>query len=343
MAPTRLSPAEADCFASLALDCLHREYPNKIAHVLNSAEDVKPPRELTPAFYGCYDWHSAVHNHWVLVRLTRLFPQASFASAATQALNERLTPANIAQEVRYLETPGRESFERPYGLSWLLQLCAELKEWRSPEAHRWSAACAPLESSVIARLSAWLPKLSHPVRTGEHTNTAFALGLMLDYARAASQTEFLRLLEESSARFYLDDTNCPIGYEPSGEDFLSPCLAEADLGRRIMPTQEFAAWLSNFIPRFDLEPSEIIDETDGKMGHLIGLDLSRAWMLAGIVSALPLPDPRRYYLSALANTLEQSGLRRIDREKYHGAHWLGTFAVYLLTQRGLPDSPPAIG
>src|SRR5580692_661213 len=234
----------AERFSQLALNCVHREYPNKIAHHLSSDADVKPPRELTPAFYGCFDWHSSVHGHWLLVRLTRLFPKASFAADARRALGQSLTPNHIAREVAYLNAEGRNSFERPYGLAWLLQLDAELKEWDDPDARRWYGTLHPLEEAATARIAAWLPKLSHPIRTGEHNNTAFGLGLMLDYARISGNTNFGKLVESRARDYYLQDRNCPLTYEPSGEDFLSPCLAEADVMRRILPEAEFVRWFT---------------------------------------------------------------------------------------------------
>lgn len=328
-----LDTLTAERFAALALACVHREFPNKISHALNSREDVKSPHELTPAFFGCYDWHSAVHNHWVLVRLARLFPAAPFTSHAKRALNQTLTSANITQEVRYLNADGRESFERPYGLAWLLQLAAELQEWGTPEAIEWSANLAPLEHSVTSRLATWLSKLNRLVRTGEHTNTAFALGLMLDYARITKKADFENLLKDRITHFFLADKNCAVPYEPSGEDFLSPCLAEADLVRRILPRAEFPSWLARLLPDIHFTSTAIADDSDGKLGHLTGLDLSRAWMLAGIASALAPDHPQRVHFLQLANTLKESGLSRMDTEQYHGAHWLGSFAVYLLTGR----------
>jgi hypothetical protein len=331
----RFDGGEAERLAALALDCVHREFPNKIAHVLSSLADVKSPRELTPVFFGCYDWHSAVHSHWVLVRLMHLFPEAAFASSARRALSESFTANKIAQEVEYLEAEGREAFERPYGLAWLLQLVAELKEWDVPEARDWVAALQPLESTATARLALWLPKLNRPVRTGEHNNTAFALGLLLDYAHVTGNTAFGNLIEGRARYFYFRDRNCPLSYEPSGEDFFSPCLAEADLVRRLLPADEFAPWLTAFLPDIHLEPIHAPDTRDGKLGHLIGLNLSRAWMLAGIIAGLPPNDARREPFSLLANQLMQAGLNAIHRENYSGAHWLGTFAVYLLSGRGL--------
>jgi hypothetical protein len=335
MADSDFDQTQAARFARLALDCVHKEYPNKIAHSLNSDADVKPPRELTPAFYGCFDWHSSVHGHWLLVRLIRLFPQAPFAPEARQAVAQSITEAHIAQEVKYLNGEGRISFERPYGLAWLLQLAAELGESDDPEMRQWSATLRPLEQAAVARLSGWLPKLDHPIRVGEHNNTAFGLGLMLDYARGAGNAEFARLVESRVRDYYLKDTGCPLNYEPSGEDFLSPCLAEADVMRRILPPAEFARWFTAFLPRVDLEPTRVIDFTDGKLYHLAGLNLSRAWMLEGIVSGLPADDAHRAPLTALAGRLRQAGLESIRGEHYEGGHWLGSFALYLVSGRGL--------
>jgi hypothetical protein len=326
-AQTVFGAAAAERFARLALDCVHREYPNKIAHAMNSDRDARPPRELTPAFYGCYDWHSSVHGHWLLARLARKYPAASFAAPARAALNRSLTPANIAREAEYLSAPGRESFERPYGLAWLLQLAAELRQWQDPDAERWSRAMGPLELAAVSRVQSWLPKLSHPVRSGEHSQTAFALGLMLDYARVAGNAEFARLLEARIRAYYQHDRNCPVAFEPSGEDFLSPCLAEADAVRRVLPRGEFALWFNGFMPKVTLRPEKVTDPTDGKLAHLDGLNLSRAWMLERIAEALGREDLKR-----LAAEHREAGLRAVTGEHYAGGHWLGSFAVYLVTR-----------
>ena len=276
-----LDAAAAGRFARLALACVHQEYPNKIAHVLTSDADVAPPRELTPAFYGCYDWHSSVHGHWLLARLARTFPDAPFAADARAALAADLTPEKIAGEVAYLAGPGRVSFERPYGLAWLLQLAAELREWNDPDARRWSAALAPLERAAADRLREWLPKLAHPIRIGEHDQTAFAFGLVLDWARTAGDEAMRDLLVARIRELYLGDRGCPIAYEPSGQDFLSPCLAEADLVRRVLPGADYAAWLGAFLPGIPLagsaawlEPAVVADPSDPKLAHLDGLNLS---------------------------------------------------------------------
>jgi len=342
MAQSDFDEAQAARFARLALECVHKEYPNKIAHSLNSDADVKPPRELTPAFYGCYDWHSSVHGHWLLARLIRLFPNAPFVPEARAAVARSLTDGHIAQEVKYLNDTGRGSFERPYGLAWLLQLAAELRESDDPQLRQWSATLDPLELAAVARISLWLPKLEWPIRVGEHNNTAFGLGLMMDYARIAGNEEFGRLLESRTRDYYLKDTNCPVAYEPSGEDFLSPCLAEADAMRRVLPPAEFARWFAAFLPRVDMEPTYVKDFSDGKLYHLAGLNLSRAWMLEGIVSRLPGDDARRGQLSALAARLRKAGLESIRSEHYEGGHWLGSFAVYLVSGRGITSGHTGI-
>lgn len=341
--PTDLDPAAVQRFAGLALACVHKQYPNKISHVLASDADVKPPCELTPAFCGCFDWHSAVHGHWLLVRLVRTFPDAPFVPAARAALAQSLTPAHVVGEVRYLEGPGRSDFERPYGLAWLLQLAAELREWNDPQAGEWARTLEPLTRSAAGRLKTWLPKLSYPIRIGEHSQTAFAFGLVLDWARATGEREMATLLETRTRDYYLADRDCPMAYEPSGQDFLSPCLAEADLVRRVLSPPAFAAWLGGFLPRLPLDgssawlqPAVVTDPTDGKLAHLDGLNLSRAWMLEGIAAGLPNDDPRIPSLRAAAAAHRSSGLAAVTGTHYEGGHWLGSFAVYLVTGRGLP-------
>lgn len=341
--PTQeLDAAFAERFGKLALECVHREYPNKIAHVMADDADARPPRELTPAFYGCYDWHSAVHGHWLLARLARTFPDSPIAGRARAALAVSLTPEKIASEVRYLEGPGRISFERPYGLAWLLQLAAELREWDDPEARAWQAALEPLERVAAARIREWVPKLTRPIRGGEHDQTAFAFGLILDWARVAKNTETEALLRARIETFYLGDRACPLAYEPSGHDFLSPCLAEADLVRRLLPPPAFATWLGGFLPQIPLEPTAgwlepgiVTDPGDPKLAHLDGLNLSRAWMLEGIVAGLPQDDPRLGALRAAAAAHRTAGLAAVTGAHYEGGHWLGSFAMYLVTGRGL--------
>ena len=329
-------------YARLALECVHREYPNKIAHVLSGDSDAQPPRKLHPAFYGCFDWHSAVHGHWLLVRLTRLFPRADFASAARRALDKNLTKTNIAGELAYLRAEGRASYERPYGLAWLLQLAAELHEWDDPDARRWRAALDPLAKECAQRFRDWLPKLSHPIRTGEHSQTAFALGLVHDWARVSKDDSLRKLVELRSRDYYAKDRGWSFGFEPSGQDFLSPGLAEADLMRRVLEPARFAAWLGVFLPQISLtpstdwlEPAIVTDRNDGKLVHLDGLNIARAWMLEGIASGLPKNDPRILAIEAVAKQHRKAGLSAIANQSYEGGHWLGSFAVYLVTRRGL--------
>lgn len=337
-----LDAAAGARFANLALHCAHMEYPNKISHTLESDADVRPPRELAPAFFGCYDWHSSVHGHWLLARLARQFPQAPFAADARSALAESLTPAHIAGEVAYFQTPGRASYERPYGLAWLLLLAAELRTWNDPQAMEWSQTLAPLEAEAAQHLRSWLPKLRYPIRVGEHSQTAFAFGLVHDWARITHDTGMQSLIESKARAFYASDTNCPLAYEPSGEDFLSPCLAEADLMRRILPAREYGQWLHRFLPIIPthaktawLAPGEVTDRSDPKLAHLDGLNLSRSWMLLGIASGLPQGDRRSGALNAAAEAHAAAALPAVTGEHYEGGHWLGTFAVYLTTSAGL--------
>ena len=334
-----LDAPTAGRFAKLALDCVHREYPNKIAHLLNNASDAKTARELTPAFYGCFDWHSSVHGHWLLARVARQFPKADFTPRIKAALAQSLSRESLTREASYMTAPGRLGFERPYGLAWLLQLAAELKHWDDRDAQQWSRNLEPVEAASVAAVSAWLPKLTHPVRSGEHSNTAFSLGIMLDYAIANNKPEFKVLLERKARDFYTKDRACPLNYEPSGEDFLSPCFAEADVMRRILPQAEFAPWLTQFLPEIPkngssswLKPGVVADPTDGKLAHLDGLNLSRAWMLDRIAAALPATDPRVPALKASSNRHAEDGLRAVTGAHYEGGHWLGTFAVYLLAR-----------
>jgi hypothetical protein len=329
-------------FAELALECLHKEYPNKISHVMSSDEDAKPPRELTPIFSGCFDWHSAVHGHWLLVRLCRLYPDAPFVPKARAALAESFQPQKAAVEMEYLKADGRETFERPYGLAWLLQLSAELHEWDDPQAREWAGTIEPIEQEAATRFKQWLPKLSYPVRTGLHSQTAFAMGLVYDWAKSRGDREMVELITQRARDYHLRDHGASLSFEPSGQDFLSPILAEADLMRRVLKPAEFAAWLGRFLPELTLDgssewlcPAVVTDKADGHLAHLDGLNLSRAWMLEGIVAGLPKNDPRIPGLRRAAEEHCRAGLAEVTGEHYEGGHWLGSFAVYLVTKRGL--------
>jgi len=331
-------------FANLALSCVHREYPNKIAHVLISDDDAQTPRQLTPAFYGCFDWHSAVHGHWLLARLARL--DKNLTDDCSKALRQSLTKENLECEAKYVNNNQRQAFERPYGLAWFLQLVMELDEWSQDEKQlteisQWRENLRPLEMIIVQRLSAWLPKLSYPVRSGEHSQTAFALGLSLDYARHMKNLDFIQLIETQARRFFSSDKMYPFHYEPSGEDFLSAGLAEADVMRRVLnkTNSEFLEWFNEFIPDknllSNLEPPSISDPTDPKLIHLAGLCLSRAWMLEGICQALPDNTEQKTQFEQLSQRNARAGLVAIDEKHYEGGHWLGTFAIYFITKRGL--------
>lgn len=333
-------------FANFALACVHKEYPNKISHTLNNDGDIKAPHELTPAFYGCYDWHSSVHGHWLLARLAGDYQgrveEPAFVRPAIAALQKSITPQNIATEIAYFESPGRKSFERPYGLAWALQLDKELRNSASPELLALAPIYAPLAQKARNQIIAWLPNLRYPVRSGEHSQTAFALGLALDWANNANDIEFRNLIIARARAFYLNDKNCPINYEPSGEDFLSPCLAEAALMARVLPRAEFSRWLSAFLPQIPRNTSSgwlpigiVTDRSDPKLAHIDGLNLSRAWMLHQIAASLPEWDKRTIPITSTAEAHANATLPAITGEHYEGGHWLGTFAVYLLSGEGL--------
>lgn len=331
-----------DRFAALALSCVHQEYPNKISHVLQGDADARPPRELYPAFYGCFDWHSSVHGHWLLTRILATDPETPMRPAIETALGRSFTATNIAGEVAYYTQPGRRSFERPYGLAWFLQLVAELEESEQPLQQEWRETLRPLEAAIVDQIEDWLPNLAYPIRLGTHAQTAFAFGLMIDYARTVGDEALENLIVNTVRNFHLADINCPLAYEPSGEDFLSPCLMEADLMRRVLAPDDFAAWLSDFLPQIPadgstawLVPGVVFDASDGKLVHLDGLNLSRAWALEGIAAGLPGDDPRRAALMASAAEHTETGIASVSDEHYSGSHWLGSFATYLTTRRGI--------
>ena len=269
-----LSPSEGSHFASLALKCVQKEYPNKLDHTINDKDDVRNPRDLHPAFYGCFDWHSTVHGHWMLVQLLKLFPNLPEAKQIRSALNANLSEKNIAGEVAYLKQQNRASFERTYGWAWLLKLAAELRGWNDPDGQRWSTNLQPLADAFVEKYLSFLPKQNYPIRTGVHPNTAFGLAFALDYARAVGDKKLEALIIERSRTYYGKDTNYPAAWEPGGEDFFSPALMEADLMRRVMTKPEFAGWFRRFLPGIVrhqpaqlLQPAVVTDRTDPKLVH----------------------------------------------------------------------------
>lgn len=320
-------------YLRLALDGIHREYPNQVALRLEGDGDLRPPRELTPAFYGCYDWHSAVHGHWLLARAVRR--GSPLADDCRRALAESLTAEHIARELLHLGP--RPGFERPYGLAWLLALHGELvasEDWALVPLAR---VLQPLAMVAAARMRAWLAKLHRPIRSGVHSQTAFAMSLVLDWATITSDGETRTLVERRALDYHGEDRDLPLHLEPSGEDFLSSSLGVADLMRRVLDGEAFSMWLDRALPGFVdtgevvLAPETVTDPSDGRLAHLDGLNLSRAWMLRGIAAALPKDDVRRPRLELLARENAEAGLGAIAGRPYEGTHWLGTFAAYLLT------------
>lgn len=333
-AVARLSPETALGFSGLALNCIHKEYPNKPDHVINDPAEVQNPEELHPVFYGCFDWHSAVHGHWMLVRLLRTFPALPNAEEIRNALDENFSPDNVRAEVEYLDQANRKSFERTYGWAWLLKLAEELHEWDDPDGNRWEENLAPLTRAIVERYLDFLPRQTYPIRTGVHPNTAFGIAFALDYAVATGNQELKNLLVERSLTYYGNDEKYPAGWEPGGEDFFSPSLMEADLMRRVLDGDGFQDWFHRFLPDLPktlLEPAVVSDRSDPKIVHLDGLNLSRAWCMAGIASALPDGDPGKQKLEDSAARHAEDALEHVASGHYEGEHWLASFAVYLLT------------
>ncbi len=315
----------ASQLAALPLAHIRRELPHKLDHVMFDEGDLRRPRELHPAFYGCYDWHSAVHGHWMLARLMRIVPGLRERDVIAQLFDETLTPENIAVEAAYLV--GRPAFERTYGWAWTLELARELT------GTRWAPNLQPLVDTVVAAFRAFLPSQTYPIRTGLHANTAFALGLALDHARAAHHRDLEALILERADRYYAGDVNAPAQWEPSGEDFLSPTLVEIDLMRRVLPADELITWLHGFMPALPptlLFPATVSDRSDPKLAHLDGLNLSRAWCFRSIAAALPSDHSLRPALVAAAHEHTHAGLAHVTTGNYMGEHWLASFAVYLL-------------
>ncbi|HEY6231544.1 MAG TPA: DUF2891 domain-containing protein, partial [Pyrinomonadaceae bacterium] len=278
-----LTQTEASHFAQLALKCVTKEYPNKPEHVLNDAGDVQNPKALHPAFYGCYDWHSSVHGHWMLVRLLRLFPDLPEAPQIRKALDENLRSANIRVETAYLKQKNRQSFERTYGWAWLLKLAEELSLSNDSQANTWSRNLQPLAEALVESYVLFLPKQTYPIRTGVHPNTAFGMAFAFDYARASGNNKLAALIAERSRSYFAKDRNYPGAWEPGGEDFFSPALMEADLMRRVLNPAEFRRWFARFLPQLSngvpatlLKPATVTDRSDPKLVHLDGLNLSRA-------------------------------------------------------------------
>jgi len=334
----RLNAESASHFARLALKCIKKEFPNKPEHVMTDPSEVRNPAAFHPAFYGCYDWHSSVHGHWMLVRILKTFPDLAEAAEIRGALDANLTAENIAVEVKYLELPGRKSFERTYGWAWLLKLVEELGGWEDEDGRRWWTNLQPLAEEIVKLYLDFLPKQTYPIRRGVHPNTAFGIAFALDYARQGGKSNLEKLLVERSLSYFGQDADCPAAWEPDGDDFFSPCLMEAELMRRILSPEEFQEWFHRFLPGLAagepkslLEPADVSDRSDPRIVHLDGLNLSRAWCMRGIARALPEEDPLQSVLAGSAVRHAEATLPHIVSGHYEGEHWLASFAVYLLS------------
>jgi hypothetical protein len=325
-----LTESLAARLASIALGHVEREYPNKPGHVLSGPEDARTPADLHPIFHGSYDWHSCVHGYWMLARLLRRFPAMEPAPAIRALFHRRITPAAVAGECAYLEPRTARGFERPYGWGWLLALAAELG--RHP-SEPWAATLIPLAQVFAQRFRGFLPLATYPVRVGTHFNTAFGLLMAADHLEATGD---LPLLRATALRWYGPDRDCPAWGEPSGDDFLSSALIEAACMARLLPQADFTPWFAAFLPRIAqrepatlFAPVTVSDRSDGKIAHLDGLNLSRAWCWRRLAATLPPGDPRRPPMEQAAAAHLQAGLPHVGGD-YMGEHWLASFAVLAL-------------
>lgn len=337
--PPGLTAAQATAFARLALAGIGKEYPNKPADVINSDADVRPPREIHPAFYGSYDWHSSVHGHWMLVRLLERFPDLELAPEIRAALSRNLTRENLAAEAAFFARPGAKPYERPYGWAWLLKLAEELHGRDDPDFREWEANLEPLVRVIVQGYLDHYPKQTYPTRSGVHSNTAFGLAFALDWARTTGHAELERRIVERAGTYYAHDRDLPAAWEPDGADFFSPSLMEADLMRRVLPEAEFRAWfagafpaIASGVPKNLLEPAIVTDRTDPQLVHLDGLNLSRARCMRSVAAALPDDDPARRVLLDSAATHAAAALPHVTSGDYAGEHWLASFATWLLTE-----------
>jgi hypothetical protein len=332
---TGLTIELAEKFAGLALHHVRREFPNKLDHVMNDAEDVRSPKELHPIFCGSFDWHSCVHGYWLLARVLRRHPGVSSAGNIRDLFDTQFTDSNVAGELAYLQQPNRGTFERPYGWAWILMLAAELAQAATDDGRRWAATFRPLASEFVARFLGFMPKATYPIRTGTHYSTAFAFTLALEYADLLGNDQLRAAISGTAVRWYGNDADCQ-AWEPGGDDFLSPALMEAECMRRIMPADDFAAWFGLFLPRLAMRepgtlftPVTVSDRTDGKIGHLDGLNLSRAWCLRSLAAALFATDVRRSLMLDAADAHIAASLPHVAGD-YMGEHWLATFAMLAL-------------
>lgn len=330
----QLTLQEANLWSQLPLKSINREYPNKTGQSLSDSADLGTPRQLHPAFYGCFDWHSSVHGHWMLVKLVKMFPNLNGRDSIIVQLERHLSAENIQGELAFFKRPIESTYERTYGWAWLLKLAEELHTWDSPEARQMERNLQPLTDYIVQKYMSFLPKLQYPVRSGLHTNTAFGLTLAWDYANAVGNDSLKTLIDKRAHDFYMEDKNAPLSWEPSGYDFLSPSLEEADLMLRVLSPKEFSTWLNHFLPQltnkhFILEPGKVADPSDGLLVHLYGLNFSRAWCLYDIAAS----SPKYAHLNKIANAHVAYSLPHLVNGEYMGEHWLATFAVYALLRK----------
>ncbi|MGH6985573.1 MAG: DUF2891 domain-containing protein [Caulobacteraceae bacterium] len=334
-----LDLSTASRLARLALSHVEREHPVALIHVESAPGDLASQRALHPVFFGSFDWHSSVHTHWLLARVLRRFPTVPEAQAIRARLSAAFTPANVAAEIAYFERPTAHGFERPYGWAWLLKLVAELDKAEGDEARAWAEALEPLARLLARRFEAFLPRADYPVRAGVHSNTAFALCLALEWARGAEEIALEQLISAKARAWHMADADCQ-AWEPSGDDFLSPALVEAELMGRVLPKDEFRPWLARFLPRLGagepaslFAPPTVSDRSDGKIAHLDGLSLSRAWCWQGMAARLGARDPMASRAQEAAERHLEAGLAHLAGD-YAGEHWLASFA--LLALEGAP-------
>ena len=326
--PIKIDLEGANNLIQLPLACVQQEYPNKLGQVVGKKSDLREPSDLHPSFYGCFDWHSAVHGHWSLVKLLKDFPQVIGKEDAIKKLKSNLSKTNILKELEYFEGHNK-SYERTYGWAWLLKLTEELHTWDNPLARELESNLQPMTDMIVGKYLDFLPKLVYPIRVGEHPNTAFGLTFALDYANTVGDQKLKKMIHQRAKDYYSNDANCPITWEPGGFDFLSPCLEEANLMSRVLPKAEYLVWLDNFLPQlkdqsFALPVGKVSDRSDGKLVHLDGVNFSRAWCLYHIAQV----DSKYAHLVSMGNKHVNNSLPSLIDDSYEGGHWLGSFAIY---------------
>lgn len=331
----KLNYQNAEKLSSLPLECISIEYPNKLNQVLGGENELQGPKDLHPIFYGCFDWHSSVHGHWLLAKCLNKFPDTDLSNKIVALFDEQFVTKKVQGELLYFQPKHNRSFERTYGWAWILKLQAELKKSKQDAEHGWSNHLQSLIDQIVNSYKEFLPKMVYPIRVGEHTNTAFGLSLALDYAREAGDKDFESIIVQRAKDFYLEDAGCPISWEPSGFDFISPCLQEAELMSKVLSGKDFEKWIGGFLPQifeknFTLEPGKVLDRTDGKLVHLDGLNFCRAWCLYQLAASLP---KQKDQLIELADSHVNASKEQVVGSDYMGSHWLASFMLYALDNR----------